>query len=1211
MLERASSCLDTGFRLSFRSQRRVPRSRRLLHSAFWSHGAGDLDLPPWALSSRPQSSCKDTIDCPSSSESRPVDSALGADGVFLDFLYPPQALAFMSRVSNPTERRERRSLFRPKTSGSRGYASLTPISGADNSAIEREDKAKNADEVGKELEREVDEQADHEDEDVHDEEYDEGAYGGPEQTAPDDAIRRLGSDFDQLSEALPKPRKKHDSNDRRWVTPSEDLTKVMQTQTGQPAVRRVWGIYLALDEQTRSDVDLRRQLILWHSEQRTDAAAQRALDLFHGLNEMERNRPAYGAAIAASMHLNKVRQAIQLHREGAYAKGHESFGSDFLMQHAISERDWGLAVDISDLVQAHSKSGVDQGYRLFKRVSTEGGFPGQMLDLIQHTNQMWSDEKLRADLQALCVGLLRHCTLQMVRHKRTGKDMVPTYQLLRDVFAMAHSMNVLPSSAYEVCIVSLSQMERPSRPSQHYGLISFLYRQYSESKIFQPSKEMLHCMLRAWKTRRLQATGRKMQGVGISERDILRDWKRFHGVLDKVMVFLLMEIHSRFGEVEEVQKYANQYKTLLGSDLQDSSALWPTIYVHAIRRDPQAAARALESMKKSFGFEPNTRCWNIAIYAFERTNDLEGARTTLQKFLMTDTRPTDYSFGPVLSLCGKFGDVEGARELLDLAAQHGVRPSTLMLNGLLVAHATSGDIKSAEKALQDAVESVRDGRAHGSLTMCYNTVMTAYAFRRDSRATMRVYGLAKQNDVELDGTTYSALMLALCVLRKTNEAYTILTTIMRTQNVRPFAYHYAIIMLGYLKQNMPQEALKAHYDMRANLVRESPSTRAAYFKAKAKIEEMNIQNSDLGDPESVLPIEPYGRASTAPLTETINELLAVMRDEDKSSFQKGILPGISDTSSQGIVSAQFEYLIHLHGARHCFDAVKQLFQEWQQTTAVEGTPRDDTPIRMLEALMHVQLQAGQYNEVERYWALIQDEVVRLQKKQKTQEPQDTNKDARKRISPPTETTSTLPPDPLPIFRRLLSRPLQLYLRALSHIPTPPVSQMTTTFASLLSSGYTIDNLTWNTYITILCQVSPPRALLAFTLVERFLIADFPGWTRPRSNLRGENGYFKNRASASQGMEYTKARHLRPDQLMPHYRTFVHLAGALLRLRSMETTGSVPKRAGTQEERDVKAQVGSVREIRKRAPKTLAAVTNMPTVHDQLQRRLIRNEGFEA
>jgi len=545
--------------------------------------------------------------------------------------------------------------------------------------------------------------------------------------------------------------------------------------------------------------------------------------------------------------------------------------------------------------------------------------------------------------------------------------------------------------------------------------------------------------------------------------------------------------------------------------------------------------------------------------------------------------------------------------MLDLAAQTNVRLSTMMLNGLLVAHATSGDIASAERALQDAIGSVRDGRAHGSLTMCYNTVMTAYAFRRDSRATMRVYALAKQNDVELDGATYSALMLALCVLRKTNEAYKILTTVMKAQHVRASAYHYAVIMLGYLKQHMPKEALKVHYDMHANLIQGSPSTRAAYIKAKAKIEQDNLLKSSLGASDEILPLEPYGSPINAPLTSTINELLAATRVEDKTSFQKGIMPGISDTSPQTIASAQFEYLIQLHGARQCFDAAKQLFEQWQKNTAIKGISKDDTPIRMLEALMHVQLQAGQYSEVERYWALIQDEVVRLQKKQKTQEPQENNSDARKRISPPTQTTSTLPPDPLPVFRRLLSRPLQLYLRALSHLPTPPVSQMTTTFASLLSSGYTIDNLTWNTYITILCQVSPPRALLAFTLVERFLITDFPGWHRPRANLVGHNGYYRNRAAVAQGMQYTKARYLRPDQLMPQYRTFVHLASALLRLRSMETVGSVPRRAGTQEERDVKAQVGSIREIRKRAPKTLAAVANMPTVHDELQRRLIRNE----
>ncbi|GAB7342247.1 hypothetical protein MBLNU457_g0491t1 [Dothideomycetes sp. NU457] len=1162
----------------------------------------------------------------------------------------------MSRLSAPTERRERRNLFGPKASGSRGYASLVPPNGTDQAATEGEKKTNEADEIRKDLEDDADQEADDGINRHEEEEYYAGLNN--DLAGPDGAQETQELDIDQQSEAAEESDAADESEagdkvlDLRWNTPSEDLTNVMRTQTGEYAVQRVGGIYQALDAQTRSDVDLRYQLVLWYSEQKTDTAAQRALDFFHGLDETERTRPAYAAAIASAMYLNKARQAIQLHRDGSHAKGHGLFGSDLLMPYAISERDWTLAVELLQTVQLDSESDSTRYYRLFSHVLIEGRkFKGHMHDLVQHIGQKSLDESTRSDLQSFLVSLLRHYTVRGICRKKASTDMVPAYQLLRDVFTRAQSIDILPSSAYEYCIGYLARVENAPTPSQHYGLISFLYRKYSKSKAFKPPTQTLHSMLQAWSIRRLSATGSNMpyQGV-VSSMKIIQDWQQFYGTIDKSMIFLLMKTYSRLGEVGKVQEYAQQYKTTLGSDLRDASALWPVVYVHAVRRDPRSALQELDSMKQSFGVEPSIQCFNIVIYAFERTDDIEGAKGTMQRLLKTGLKPDEYSFGPIVSICGKFGDIEGVREMLDLATQYNVTPSTLMLNSLMVAYTTSGDVASAEQSLNQAAESVRSGRAHGSMTLCYNTLMTAYAYRRDTRGTMRVYGLAKSEGVTLDANSYSALMLALCLVRKTNEAYKIVKTVMRAENIRPTAAHYAVVMLGYIQQGMPQEALRAHHDMLGNLIPESSSTRAAYLKAKSRIEAKELRfggPQELGLPigsegfadsgqfvdsqqvytpinsqesadsqQFVEPQQVYAPTDTqqsvdppqfdgsvnVPLTDTINELLEAM-PADELGYQKGILPGIPGTSPQGISS--FEYLIQLHGARQCFDAVTHLFEQWRQSAQPVNIP-----VRMLTALMFVQLQAGQFSEVERYWGLVQAEVVRLQKKQRPQEPEDTDDDARTRISPPTtEISSDLPQDPLPVFRRLLSRPLQLYLRALSHKENPPVALMTQAFTSLLSSAYTLDNLTWNTYITILCQVSPPRTLLAFTLVERFLINEFPGWSRPRANLRGDSQgiYYMNKGARSQGMEYTKARYLGPDQLMPQYRTFVHLAGALLELRSMENLGRVPRRGTTQEERDVKAQVGSIREIRKRAPKTLAAVTNMPTVYDELQERLIRHD----
>ena len=91
MIERAVGCLQKrGNRLA-RATHQIPlKSPRRLHSAFWSHGAGSIDLPSWwlALLQLPQCTKKAEI---VQKNSQPK---------YLDFLYPSQALKFVLEFGN-------------------------------------------------------------------------------------------------------------------------------------------------------------------------------------------------------------------------------------------------------------------------------------------------------------------------------------------------------------------------------------------------------------------------------------------------------------------------------------------------------------------------------------------------------------------------------------------------------------------------------------------------------------------------------------------------------------------------------------------------------------------------------------------------------------------------------------------------------------------------------------------------------------------------------------------------------------------------------------------------------------------------------------------------------------------------------------------------------------------------------------------------------
>ena len=78
------------------------RSRRCLHSAFWSHGAGNIDLPSWWIFFLQTTDSNRECQLPRKAHS-PGEKVSGAiQELFLDFLYPVQTLALIRRLKRST-----------------------------------------------------------------------------------------------------------------------------------------------------------------------------------------------------------------------------------------------------------------------------------------------------------------------------------------------------------------------------------------------------------------------------------------------------------------------------------------------------------------------------------------------------------------------------------------------------------------------------------------------------------------------------------------------------------------------------------------------------------------------------------------------------------------------------------------------------------------------------------------------------------------------------------------------------------------------------------------------------------------------------------------------------------------------------------------------------------------------------------------------------
>jgi len=98
MLERTAGCLESGsLRRLLPASKKAMKSRRTLHSSFWTHGASDLEISPlWTAlvqlaAPAEQDAGRDM------QQQRPA--AMGNTGMLLDFLYPAGTLNFLRQYS--------------------------------------------------------------------------------------------------------------------------------------------------------------------------------------------------------------------------------------------------------------------------------------------------------------------------------------------------------------------------------------------------------------------------------------------------------------------------------------------------------------------------------------------------------------------------------------------------------------------------------------------------------------------------------------------------------------------------------------------------------------------------------------------------------------------------------------------------------------------------------------------------------------------------------------------------------------------------------------------------------------------------------------------------------------------------------------------------------------------------------------------------------
>ncbi|GME38714.1 hypothetical protein GTA08_BOTSDO10183 [Neofusicoccum parvum] len=574
------------------------------------------------------------------------------------------------------------------------------------------------------------------------------------------------------------------------------------------------------------------------------------------------------------------------------------------------------------------------------------------------------------------------------------------------------------------------------------------------------------------------------------------------------------------------------------------------------------------------GRTPGLRTWNLLLLAYARNGDLAGVSRVFDRLVQQPSlKPDAYSFASILDLMSQRGDVDGVKNMFALAADidQGIIRSTAVTGYLVTAFINNDDLEAAEMVAEQLRKRKDSETMSGSLTPIWNSLATAYALRRDVTSTRRIYEKMQAEGIAPDELTYAALLQVLCLVRDTDAAYKILRLVIPRRPVRQLAFHYAIIMAGYINQRDFEKVWHVDAHRRANGVRASLSTRIAVIKAAAMSEYVG-RYSNREDPNS-------------DLVRTEKVLAATLARNDPLEMSVEPQTGLGIRTMDQTDGAYVEFVMLIYGNKYAFDMVERLFQEYvarHQNDVSLTDPDKGPPLRMLVALMNAHFSAGRYDDVEQLWKLAVGTGARLAK-----------------LSTPTAAAhpdNTDHPGHLiaPARAHLLSQPFVIYLRTLHFQGRYADAQRTV--SDLIGQGYTLDNLSWNLYIQLLARTG--RISLAFSLCEKHLMPQWRGWRKASQHLKRS---YKN----SRGWDYMNinANLSKPNIVMPQYRTMVILAAAMKYVRRLEAVGRA-RRSHSDNDDGVPL---SEAQLRFNAPRTVTALQAMPYVDDDLQAMFLRDD----
>ncbi|KAF1912825.1 hypothetical protein BDU57DRAFT_521389 [Ampelomyces quisqualis] len=1096
MLERTSTYLESGGRNLLRTSKPCLRSRRMLHSTFWHHAAGDISLPEWWAVPATNDSTRHDRDGHAAKQA--LSTASGPyKTLLLDFLYPEKTLSFLRQLTVPTSETLKPPRRRFHAAPLRHYTTLPPQPPQNKPSADSEEIQQTEDEATAVAE-------------------------DPE------ALRKL-----QQLLALHEP----GMQDRAW-----QLYRAVP-----PALFANNGYW-----------DLRADLLDYLAVDDDPAVPSQVIQLFEGLREEQCRLSSYRAAIAAYVSLRMIGLALQL-LESVPSYHNFDFshiGIDLLLRRTIQDGQWELSLRIFRLFLERKPYfgrvpvgvSIRWGNELrgvWKGVSSlhnlEDSFHAFLGHVREFCHELRSSDSEKETL-ALFVMTFAPQVMDRILQDRTLSEQA-VVKFFRQLFPNLAGLSLPLPECYEHAVKRLLKVPVEGTASDIPKLRADLYeqlRQYCvESSSTDPPRPSLNLI------RNLIVHYFDHSQVA-QAKHLIQDHRTFYPdePMRAGLLKYLIHYYADHGDLEQVETHLDEFKAHYPDqvDLHLVSAL---PFACARRADVNEAITQFNRIHDDFGLVWDTACWNILLLAYSRADDLDGALGCYNMLLANEVAPDVYTFGTLLDICAQRGDVEAFEAIFSRAEQSGVDLSRDMRarSGYVQAFLQAGDAPGAEAVAQGMLKSWQAGtlRDH-TLTHTWNLLIQQHALDGDIAGARQRYREMIEADIPLDAWTYGSLMRALIEVKQTNAAFKLLRKTMPQSNLRPQALHYAIVMTGFLREGGGQQdlAIETYKMMIEKDVPQTASSQEATIRTLGAsqihtLREQGVKKRDYR-------LEDVEKAVEDMVASAVQRKI-VGQNADREPRHSRLLDYRSSASSP---QSFYGLLISLYAQRGAYKRCREMMKKAQ-----ELAPDADNyvvPMNIITGSMEMHLQADEHEDVARLWRLARNSANNLTK---------TFSRAAEGMQSKASSADLLDPNVMQQHdssrisgsrRNILYKATRVYIRSLlapsNQLPNA-LQEAQQTMRELLVEGYNLDVFTWNELVSTLAL----RGHLedAFNICEEYLMPNFPGWRELHPNYIRKD---------RKGYKWMELRHydVRKDRIMPRYKTLIVLAAAYRDVKRDERNG---------------------------------------------------------